>query len=85
MNRNDVAESLRTILGDLLSLDEPPALSEGSVLMEELQIDSVGMVDLVEAIEETFDVTMPDDIGLKEIRTFGDMIDCILERKTATA
>jgi acyl carrier protein len=79
-SRTDVAERLRGILRELLSLDEPPALSEASVLMKELEIDSVGMVDLVDAIEETFAITLPDDIDLKQIRTFGDVIDRILEQ-----
>ncbi|MGW1143945.1 acyl carrier protein [Streptomyces sp. NPDC002454] len=47
---------------------------------DDLDVDSLSMVEVVVAAEERFDVTIPDD-AVKHLRTVGDAADYILRRQ----
>ncbi len=54
-------------------------LSESSRLVDDIGLSSVGVLYIVIAIEEFFDIRF-DDVGFADFKTIGDVIDYI-ERK----
>lgn len=53
-------------------VEEETALGEQTDLIDELQLDSVKVLDLVLEIEDEFDVTVPMN-ALADVRTLGDL------------
>jgi acyl carrier protein len=77
-------ESVRTELLDLLGQHVPSGtpIAEGSHLVADLGIDSLGVMEIVAAIEDKFELSIPDD-ALREVNTVADVataIDTRLQR-----
>ncbi|WP_103349385.1 acyl carrier protein [Amycolatopsis sp. CA-128772] len=69
-----LAELIRKVSGT-----DPLAMSDGGSptglsLREELDIDSLAMVELTDEIETSYGLTIPED-GLHRLQTFGDVAD----------
>lgn len=71
---------LRTLVAEALGVEEAEVVPEAS-FEEDLNVDHQELVDLMVAIEEEFDVRIPDD-ELSELTTIGDAVD-YLEDKLA--
>lgn len=71
---------LRTLVAESLGVEEEEVVPEAS-FEEDLNVDHQELVDLMLAIEEEFDVRIPDD-ELAGIATIGDAVD-YLEDKLA--
>jgi acyl carrier protein len=71
---------LRTLVAESLGVDEDEVVPEAS-FEEDLNVDHQELVDLMLAIEEEFDVRIPDD-EMAAISTIGDAVD-YLEDKLA--
>lgn len=67
-----VFEKVRDILCDQLDIDEADITMESS-LTDDLEADSLDLVDLVMSFEDEFDVEIPDD-ALEQIKTVGDIV-----------
>lgn len=83
MSRNDIKLKLMDVMqiampGSNLDVN---SLSESSHLINDLGLSSVGILYVVIAIEEFFNVQF-DDVGFADFQTIGDVIDYI-EKKTA--
>ena len=70
-----VYDRVKTIVVDKLGVDEAE-VEEGSSFVDNLNADSLDIVELVMAIEKEFDLEIPDDEAEK-IRTVRDAIDYI--------
>ena len=68
-------EKIKEIMVDTLSCDEEK-ISLDSRLNEDLGIDSLDAVELVMALEEAYDIKIPDD-ELPNIKTVQNIIDCV--------
>lgn len=68
-------EKIREIMVDTLSCDEEK-ISMDLRLNEDLGIDSLDAVELVMAIEEVYDIKIPDD-ELPNIKTVKNIVDCV--------
>lgn len=55
-------------------------INRGSSFVDDLKADSLDVVELVMEFEDTFGITIPDD-DYEKIRTVGDAIDYIEEKK----
>jgi acyl carrier protein len=75
MDRNEVAERLRATLVSELGLDAAK-LEEGASFEEDLEVDSLGVVELLMALEDEFDVKIPDEEA-ENIQTVGQAIDMV--------
>jgi acyl carrier protein len=72
------------LLQQILLLETAETIRPGARLREDLNIDSLGMVDVVLGVEEEFGVKLGSDINLFErVVTVGDAVNLILE-KSAT-
>ena len=54
-------------------------ITEGALIKEDLEIDSLGMVELALALEETFKFTIPDE-ELEQVKKVSDIMS-LLESK----
>lgn len=70
-----VFEKVKSIIVDQLDVEEEKVVSE-AVITDDLGADSLDVVDLVMAIEEEFDVEIPDE-AVENIKTVGDIVSYI--------
>ena len=77
----DLERRLRTITATQLDLD-PARLLPGARLGEDLCVDSLDAVELTMALEDEFDIALPDDVA-GCIRTYGDIVSLVSARVAA--
>ena len=76
---SDVAEKVKKIVVEQLGVDEAKVTEEASFI-DDLGADSLDTVELVMALEEDFNLEIPDDAAEK-IQTVGDAINFIKENQ----
>lgn len=69
-------EKLKEILNETVDVDKEIDINESTVILRDLDIDSLDMVELVCAVEDEFDIEIADK-KIKSIVTIGDLIDYI--------
>jgi acyl carrier protein len=72
-------ETIRDIIVEQLSV-EPSMVTEDTNLMKDLEADSLDAVEIIMAIEEQFDIEIPDDEAEK-FQTVEDLVDYVEEHK----
>ncbi|HEY8541918.1 MAG TPA: acyl carrier protein [Pseudothermotoga sp.] len=78
MDRKTVMSKVTKIVSEKLGVDEKK-ITETSKLVDDLNADSLDLVDLVMAVEEEFGVKIADS-DLEKISTVKDVVDYILSR-----
>ena len=76
MQRNEIAEKLVDVMKLAVPDFNEKGLSEDSLLVADLGLSSVGVLYVVIAIEEFFDIRF-DDVGFGDFKTVGDVITYI--------
>ncbi|MHB1502812.1 MAG: acyl carrier protein [Acidimicrobiales bacterium] len=83
LDRQAVFEVIRDQLADILEV-EPSAISESASFAEDLDADSLALIELVEALEEEFGERTVgfriDDEDLEDLRTVRDAVDYVLAK-----
>ncbi len=79
MNREQILEKIREIVVEELGVSAEK-VTEDARFIEDLGADSIGVMELVMKMEETFDIQIPDQ-DIEKIRTVGDAINYILSKK----
>jgi acyl carrier protein len=83
MDRQEVFELVRDRLADILEV-EPAAIHEGQSFADDLEADSLALIELVEALEEELaDRTVGfriEDEDLQDLKTVRDAVDYVYER-----
>lgn len=86
MSRQEVLDLVRTQLGDILEVD-PSGIGESASFSEDLNADSLALIELVEALEEELSTMLPgfriDDDDLEDLRTVRDAVDYVSARLEA--
>ena len=75
MTTEDIFAKIQNILSDQLGLDENQ-LTMDSDFIDDLNADSLDIVDLVVELEHEFDISIPDE-EVERIKTVGDAVDFI--------
>jgi acyl carrier protein len=83
MNRSDALEALRTAAVDVLQV-KPDQVTESATFAEDLEADSLDLVELVMSLEDSLDVKIEED-DLGEVKTVGDAVDLIIAASAAKA
>ena len=87
LERDEIFEIVRDRLADILEI-EPTAITEGQSFVDDLDADSLALIELVEALEEQLSDRIADfridDEDLEDLKTVRDSIDYVLERATAS-
>lgn len=83
LDRQGVFELIRDQLADILEI-EPSAISETSSFVEDLDADSLALIELVEALEEELGERSVgfriDDEDLEDLRTVRDAVDYVVAK-----
>jgi acyl carrier protein len=83
MGRGAVLELVRSQLADILEID-PGVISESSSFVEDLNADSLALIELVEGLEKELSETVAgfriDDEDLEDLRTVRDAVDYVTAR-----
>jgi len=81
--RTDVSDRLVRLVASHLDVD-PDRLRPETRLDEDLCIDSLGAVELTMAMEDEFDIALPDEV-VADLCTFGDAVAVVSGRLAARA
>ena len=76
-----LVQQIRDLVSEQLGLDSTDLTSEANIL-EDLGADSLDVVELVMAIEETFDIEIADE-DAESMRTLGDVEKYVAGRVAA--
>jgi len=80
MGRQQVLEIVQTQLADILDI-APDAIIESSSFADDLDADSLALIELVEALEDALRDVVPgfriDDDDLEDLRTVRDAVDYV--------
>ena len=86
IGRDEIFEIVRDRLADILEI-EPTSISEGQSFVDDLDADSLALIELVEALEEELSGRIEgfriEDEDLEDLKTVRDAVDYVHERATA--
>lgn len=83
MDRPTVLTAVIETAVELLKLD-PGAVTEDATWAEDLEADSLDLTELVMALEDRFEIEVPED-RLEDVKTVGDAADVVLAEMAAAA
>ena len=75
MEHDEIFEKVKAVVADQLGVEETEVTEDASFI-DDLGADSLGLVELVLAFEEAFEIDIPDE-DTEKIRTVQDAIDYI--------
>jgi acyl carrier protein len=83
LDRDGVLELIRERLAEILEI-EPSAINEGDSFADDLDADSLALIELVEALEEELGERSVgfriEDEDLEDLKTVRDAVDYVLAR-----
>lgn len=79
MDRNDIVERMSGVLVTELGLDASK-INEDARFEEDLDVDSLGVVELLMALEDEFEVKIPDE-DAESIMTVGQAVDLVYAKQ----
>ena len=86
MDRKAVFELIRDRLADILEID-PASITEGASFADDLNADSLALIELVEALEEELGERTVgfriDDEDLEDLKTVRDAVDYVVAKLEA--
>ena len=87
MDRQAVVELIRDRLADILEID-PSTITEGASFSDDLDADSLALIELVEALEEELGERSVgfriDDEDLEDLKTVRDAVDYVVAKLGAS-
>ena len=81
MERDDALAALREVAVEVLSVD-PAAVTYEARFKEDLDADSLDLVELVMGLEERFDISVPEE-DLADVATVANAVDLVLGKIAA--
>ena len=83
MERSVALDALREVAVEVLSAD-PDTVVEEARFKEDLDADSLDLVELVMGLEERFDISVPEE-DLENVATVGQAVDLVMAKVAAKA
>lgn len=84
MSQDDIFEKVKGIVLEQLSLDDDSKVTPGANFADDLGADSLDVVELVMALEEEFNIEIPDEAA-ENIATVGAAVEYIKEQVSTKA
>lgn len=78
MERSQALDAIRSVAAEVLGIDAA-GIAETARFREDLEADSLHLVELVMGLEDTFDIQVPED-DLEGVATIADAVDLVLAR-----
>ena len=78
MERSDALEAIREVAVEVLSV-QPDQVTEAASFKDDLDADSLDLVELVMGLEERFDVSIPEE-DLEGVTTVALAVDLVLSK-----
>lgn len=78
MDRQDIEAKLKKIIVEQLDVDEA-AVKPEATLIDDLGADSLGLIEIVLATEDAFEIDIPDE-DTEKIETVQDALDYLAKR-----
>jgi acyl carrier protein len=78
MDRSDALATMKEVAAEVLSVD-PDQVTETARFKEDLDADSLDLVELVMGLEDRFDITVPEE-DLEGVTTVGQAIDLVMTK-----
>lgn len=83
LTRDEILDTVRDRLADILEIDTS-GIAEGHSFVDDLEADSLALIELVEALEEAFGSRIAnfrvEDEDLEDLKTVRDAVDYVAER-----
>ena len=83
MERAEALVTIKEVAAEVLSVD-PDLVTESARFKEDLDADSLDLVELVMGLEERFDISVPEE-DLENVATVGNAVDLVLAKVAAKA
>jgi acyl carrier protein len=81
MNRDEALTTIKEVAVEVLSV-ESNIVTEQARFKEDLDADSLDLVELVMGLEERFDIEVPEE-DLEGVTTVGQAVDLVLSKVSA--
>jgi acyl carrier protein len=78
MDRSDALSTMKEVAAEVLSVD-PDQVTEEARFKEDLDADSLDLVELIMGLEERFDITVPEE-DLENVTTVGQALDLVIAK-----
>ncbi len=78
LDRPEVLQLVRDRLADILEID-PTGITEAASFADDLEADSLDLVEFVMALEERFDISVPEE-DLEGVETVGHALTLVLDK-----
>jgi acyl carrier protein len=75
MSANETFEQLKNLVVELLEVDEAAVVPEAS-FTDDFDADSLDIIELISAVEDTFKIEIPDE-DVEKLQTVQDALDYI--------
>lgn len=75
----DIFEEVKELIAANLDVDDKDSITEGTSITDDLGADSLDVVDLVVAVNDKFNVEIPDE-EVENIKTVGDIVKYIEDK-----
>ncbi|HEX6311210.1 MAG TPA: acyl carrier protein [Acidimicrobiia bacterium] len=82
MEREEVVSAIQGVAVEVLGV-EASQVNEEARFKEDLEADSLDLVELVMALEESFDISVPEE-DLEGVTTVGQAVDLVLTKVAAS-
>jgi acyl carrier protein len=81
MTRDELGARVRTIISEHLTATygEPPAFTDESAFIADLDLDSLDIVEVAMAVEDAFDLEIGDG-DIEQFKTVADLINYLVAR-----
>lgn len=82
LNKDDVLRRVRDVVKTFNKSADPSKIQLETAFQKDLKLDSLDTVELLVAVEEEFDIEIPDKVA-DELKTIGETVDFIVSNPEA--
>ena len=78
MDRNEIFEKIKGIVIDQLGVEDPDRIQMDTSMTKDLEADSLYVIEVIMAIEEEFDIEIPDE-DAEQFTTMEDIVNYVAD------
>ncbi len=79
MDRAEIFEKIKDIVVEQLGIEEPDRIQMETSMTKDLEADSLYVIEVIMAIEEEFDIEIPDEEA-EQFTTMEDIVNYVAEK-----